>query len=84
MLQPYLQFYFVRPDKIFLYDVQLHPSHHTYMCITQKYLMTVIFILLYVPFTVDIKYTCNKIEISTWRDYRLQLDLYLDINISCI
>jgi len=46
--------------------------------------MTVIFILLYVPFTVDIKYTCNKIEISTRRDYRLQVDLYLDINISCI
>jgi len=46
--------------------------------------MTVIFILLYLPFTVDIKYTCNKIEISSWRVYRLQLDLYLDTNISCL
>lgn len=46
--------------------------------------MTVIFIHLYLPFTVDVEYTCNKIEISTWRDYKQQLDLYLDTNISCI
>jgi len=39
------------------------------MYITGKDLMNVIFVLLYFTFTVDVKYTRNKTQISNLREY---------------